>query len=152
MGKSGGEYSEHTEVDFGHGRIETRYCAQLVVETQLLSKTYPYRWDGLKTIIKVTTNTEEKASGTKSRETRWYIISFSSDAKQVLNAVRSHWLVESMHWMLDMTFREDESRIRKGHGALAFNILRKIAFNLFREDTTRKASIARKSDNYSTGR
>lgn len=49
-----------------------------------------------------------------------------------------------MHWMLDMTFREDESRIRKGHGALAFNILRKIALNLFKQDTTRKASMVRK--------
>ena len=49
-----------------------------------------------------------------------------------------------MHWMLDMTFREDESRIRKGNGALAFNVLRKIALNLFKRDDTVKASMARK--------
>ena len=49
-----------------------------------------------------------------------------------------------MHWMLDMTFREDESRIRKGNGALAFNVMRKIALNLFKQDETKSASIARK--------
>ena len=49
-----------------------------------------------------------------------------------------------MHWTLDMTFREDESRIRKGNGALAFNVMRKIALNLFKQDKTRKTNIARK--------
>jgi hypothetical protein len=56
----------------------------------------------------------------------------------------SHWQVESMPWMLDMTFIEDESRIRKGSGALVFNLLRKIALNLFKQDKTKSASIARK--------
>ena len=66
------------------------------------------------------------------------------NAEQALHAVRSHWQVESMHWMLDMTFRKDESRIRKGNGALAFNVMRKIALNLFKQDETKSASIARK--------
>lgn len=48
-----------------------------------------------------------------------------------------------MHWVLDMTFREDESRISKGNGALAFNIMRKIALNLFKREDTIKASMAR---------
>jgi hypothetical protein len=58
--------------------------------------------------------------------------------------VRNHWQVESMHWMLDMTFREDESRIRKGRGPLAFNVMRKIAMTLFKQDQTKCASIAAK--------
>ncbi|MBM7073983.1 transposase, partial [Shewanella sp. 202IG2-18] len=66
------------------------------------------------------------------------------DAVQALHAVRSHWQVESMHWMLDMTFREDESRIRRGNGSLMFNVLRKIALNLLKQDTTKTASLARK--------
>lgn len=49
-----------------------------------------------------------------------------------------------MHWMLDMTFREDESRIRKGNGPLAFNVLKKLALNLFKQDESVKASVARK--------
>lgn len=66
------------------------------------------------------------------------------DAKQALNAVRSHWQVESMHWVLDMTFREDESRIRKKQGSLVFNMMRKIAMAHFKQDTTKSASMARK--------
>lgn len=136
------QYSEHTETDMGHGRIEVRHCEQLVVNPQWLAK--EYRWTGLKTIIKVTARVEEKASGKTTEETRWYISSLALNARQAQHAVRSHWQVESMHWMLDMTFREDESRIRKGNGALAFNVLRKLALNLFKQDETVKASVARK--------
>ena len=49
-----------------------------------------------------------------------------------------------MHWVLDMTFREDESRIRRVHGALMFNVLRKISLNLLKQDSTKTASLARK--------
>ncbi len=66
------------------------------------------------------------------------------NAEHSLYAVRNHWQIESMHWMLDMTFREDESRIRKGRGPLAFNVMRKIAMGLFKQDNTKSASIAAK--------
>ena len=103
-----------------------------------------YRWTGLKSIIKISTETCEKTTGNITQEERWYISSLALDAEQALSAVRSHWQVESMHWTLDMTFREDESRIRKGNGALAFNVMRKIALNLFKQDKTKSASMARK--------
>lgn len=141
-GLSKNKYSEHTETDSGHGRIEVRHCEQLEVDPKWLAK--EYRWAGLKTIIKVTAQVEDKATGKQTKETRWYISSLKPDAKQAQHAVRSHWQVESMHWMLDMTFREDESRIRKGNGALCFNVMRKIALNLFKQDETVKASMARK--------
>lgn len=136
------QYSKHIEVDSGHGRIETRQCEQLAIDTRWLA--VKYRWQGLKSIIKITSRVEDKASGKVTQETRWYISSLEPDAEQALQVTRSHWQVESMHWVLDMTFREDESRIRKENGALAFNILRKIALNLFKQDETIKASIARK--------
>ena len=66
------------------------------------------------------------------------------NAEQSLHVVRRHWQVESMHWVLDMTFREDESRIRKKRGLLAFNVMRKIAMALFKQDETKSASMARK--------
>jgi len=59
-------------------------------------------------------------------------------------AVQEHWQVESMHWVLDMTFREDESRIRKGKGPLAFNVMRKMAMTLFKQDAGKSASMAAK--------
>lgn len=63
------------------------------------------------------TTVKEKLSGKKPEETRWYISSLALNAQQALNTVRRHWQVENMHWMLDMTFREYESRIRRGSGA-----------------------------------
>mgnify|MGYP000210711996 FL=1 len=86
----------------------------------------------------------DKSTGKDTKETRWYISSLGLNAEQVLHAVRSHWQVESMHWMLDMNFREDESRIRKKQGPLVFNIMRKIAMALFKRDATKSASMARK--------
>lgn len=136
------QYSHIETVDCGHGRIETRHCEQLLIDTSWLDK--KHRWDGLQTVIKIHSILEEKATGKVSQETRWYISSLAPDAQQALNAVRSHWQIESMHWILDMTFREDGSRIRKGSGALMFNVLRKIALNLFKRDDSIKASIARK--------
>ncbi len=100
-----GRYDEYTEVDSGHGRIETRYCEQLLIDKTWLSK--DYRWEGLNSLIKVTAQIENKSSGKVTEETRWYISSLALNAKQALNTVRNHWQVESMHWMLDMTFRED---------------------------------------------
>ena len=134
--------SEHTEVDSGHGRIETRHCTQFLLNPAWLSKAY--RWSGLKSVIMIDSVVHEKSTGKETTETRWYISSLGLDAAQGSRAVRSHWQVESMHWMLDMTFREDESRIRKGNGALAFNIMRKIALALFKKDTSKLASMARK--------
>ena len=118
-GFSENNYEEQTNINSGHGRIETRKCQQILINTSWLAK--EYRWTGLKSIIKISTESYEKTTGKVSQETRWYISSLTLDAETASRAVRSHWQVESMHWTLDMTFREDESRIRKGNGALAFN-------------------------------
>lgn len=141
-GLSQENYAQHTDVCSGHGRIETRECQQLLIESSWLAK--EYRWAGLKSVIKITSETYEKTTGKTTYETRWYISSLDLNAELALQAVRSHWQVESMHWTLDMTFREDESRIRKGNGALAFNVMRKIALNLFKQDQSKSASMARK--------
>tara|TARA_R110002124_G_scaffold287356_1_gene473673 strand:+ start:6001 stop:7137 length:1137 start_codon:yes stop_codon:yes gene_type:complete len=135
-------FSKYGDVSSGHGRIETRTCQQLLIDKAWLDK--KYQWNGLKSIIKVTSEVIEKSTGKETRETRWYITSLSLNAKQALDSVRSHWQVESMHWVLDMTFREDESRIRKAQGPLVFNVMRKIAMALFKQDDTKRASMAAK--------
>lgn len=135
-------YSTHTEINSGHGRIETRVCQQLLIKKNWLAK--QYQWSGLKSVIQVTSTIHEKSTSTDSVETRWYVSSLGLNAGQALNCVRSHWQIESMHWVLDMTFREDESRIRKGHGALVFNVMRKIAMALFKQDETKTASMKAK--------
>ena len=141
-GVTANNHSEYTEIDSGHGRIENRTCQQILIDRSWLSK--EYRWSGLQSIIKIKSETHNKSTGKDTRETRWYISSLDLNAEQTLHAVRSHWEIESMHWVLDMTFREGESRIRKGNGALAFNVMRKIALNLFKQDESKSASIARK--------
>ena len=135
-------FSQHSDVSSGHGRIETRTCQQLLIDKVWLDK--KYQWKGLKSIIKVTSDVVEKATSKETSETRWYISSLGLNAKQALDSVRSHWQVESMHWVLDMTFREDESRIRKAQGPLVFNVMRKIAMALFKQDESKRASMAAK--------
>lgn len=83
-------------------------------------------------------------------EKRYAISSHKLDAEQALSIIRSHWEVESvpqahkLHWILDVTFREDESRIRRGNGAEVMNALRKITLNLFKQNTTKQASMKQK--------
>ncbi|OAD20246.1 transposase IS4 family protein [Candidatus Thiomargarita nelsonii] len=78
-------------------------------------------------------------------EHRYYISSSVETAAILLNASRMHWGIEnSLHWRLDIAFREDESRIRKGHGAENFAILRHIALNLLDKEDTAKVGIKNK--------
>ena len=127
------------ETDAGHGRCEVRRC--WVVE-DLNTLPEVRRWAGLRSIAMVES---ERHHGTQvSHETRCYITSIGADARQVAMAVRSHWGVENqLHWVLDVTFREDESRVRRDHAPANFNTLRQFALNLLRRESTR-ASIKRK--------
>jgi len=82
-------------------------------------------------------------------ERRYYISSMAAsgggDAKQMLAAGRSHWGVENkVHWSLDMSFREDECRIRTGHAAENFSRLRRLSINLLKAETTTKVGLASK--------
>ncbi|AAZ25236.1 hypothetical protein CPS_3336 [Colwellia psychrerythraea 34H] len=113
-----------------------------LIDKKWLAKAY--RRSGLKSIIKVHTQVHDKSTGKDTAETRWNISSLDLHVVQALNAVRSHWQVESIHWMLDMTFRVDESRICRKQGPHVFNVMRKIAMTLFKQDTTKLVSMARK--------
>ena len=87
--------------------------------------------------------TGERRIGEKvSIESRYYISSLPGKAKQVLWAVREHWGIENrVHWVLDIAFREDESRVRKGHGPENLATMRHMALNLLRRETTSKGGI-----------
>jgi len=78
-------------------------------------------------------------------ETRYYISSLTSDAQRLNHAVRSHWLVEnSLHWVLDIAFLEDNCRIRKDHAPQNMAVLRHMALNLLTQETTLKIGIKNK--------
>lgn len=130
---------EHT--DSGHGRIEVRSCLQLEIEHDWL--TDAEKWTSIKSVICVTS---ERHIGEKcTTEQRYYISSHSLNAERLNGIIRNHWGVEnSLHWTLDMTFREDDSRIRRGNAAEVMNVFRKLALNTVKLNKTRKASMKRK--------
>jgi predicted transposase YbfD/YdcC len=131
------DYYEQTER--GHGREETR-CAW--VSADLGAELTTLAWPGLQSIGMV--EATRTVGGKTSVEQRFYVSSLPPDAAQFAHTVRKHWGVENqLHWSLDVTFREDQSRLRTGHGAENFAVLRHIALNLLRQESSLK-SLPRK--------
>lgn len=122
---------ESTDKD--HGRIEIRRtCVSHEVEWLAGDRRYPDepRFPALKSLIKTTTRTEWR--GKITQETRYFICSAPLTPQRAAEAIRAHWGVESLHWVLDVVFREDQSRLRRGHGAQNMALVRRLAFNLVR--------------------
>ena len=117
-----------TSTDQNHGRLETRTCFCLSAQQWFPSLK---DWDGLSTLVMIESSRE--SGGVVQSEARYYLSSLPMDAKQLLSAVRSHWGIEnSLHWVLDMTFREDESRIRKDHAPENLAAIRKVVLNMLK--------------------
>jgi predicted transposase YbfD/YdcC len=122
-----------TTLEKGHGRIETRtYAASKAVDWIVSERSYPGqpRFANIKTIVKVATRTEHADRSTF--DTRTYISSAPLDIERIAKAVRGHWGVESMHWLLDVEFKDDLSRYRTGHGAKNMAVVRRFALDLVR--------------------
>jgi predicted transposase YbfD/YdcC len=131
------EYHEQTEQ--GHGRVETR-CAWISADLEAALSTVA--WPGLQSIGMV--EATRTLGGKTSVEQRFYLSSLSPEAEQFAQAVRKHWGIENqLHWSLDVTFREDQSRLRTGHGAENFAVLRHIALHLLHQEPSTK-SLPRK--------
>jgi predicted transposase YbfD/YdcC len=123
-----------TDVDKGHGRIEQR-TVTVAREVDWLEgdRRFPgeIRLPDVATIIRVASRAELKDRG--RFETRYYISSAMLSAARAAEAVRSHWAIEnSLHWVLDVTFGDDQSRLRTGHGAKNMAVVRHFAINLVR--------------------
>jgi predicted transposase YbfD/YdcC len=127
-------------IEKGHGRIEVRryrVIADLDVLAWLQEGSEGHNWPGLKAIGMV--ESERRIGDKRSTETRYYLLSAPLSAKAFGNAVRSHWGIEnSVHWVLDLGFHEDQSRIRAGNAAENFAVLRHLALNLLQHQTEPK--------------
>lgn len=123
-----------------HGRIEVRECWASDNVGWLAQKE---RWKGLRSLCMV--KSKRTVGETCSEERRYYISSLPADAKALAQIVRTHWGIEnSLHWVLDVAFREDECRKRKDHSAENFAALRRLTLNLLKQEKTCKRSIAGK--------
>jgi predicted transposase YbfD/YdcC len=130
----------HQTEEAGHGREEIRYYFICPVSEDLPDHS---RWAGLKAIGVVISNTQR--GGKDCGQVRYYILSKYVAARRFATAVRGHWGIENrLHWQLDVTFQEDQCRIRQGHADANFSILRRSALSLLKNEPTLKVGIKNK--------
>ena len=136
-------HNYHQTVEKNHGRIEIRRCWATAASEFLNYMNADREWSQLQSLVMV--ECERRLPDHTSCETRYFISSLPPNAKHLLAATRTHWGIEnSVHWVLDIAFREDESRIRLGHAQHNMAILRRMALNLLRHESTAKIGIAAK--------
>ena len=134
-----------TTVEKGHGRIETRtYTASSEVDWIASERSYPGQpgFNTIKTIVKIHARVEY--ADRCSFDTRYYISSAPRDIERLANGARGHWGVESMHWLLDVEFKDDQSRYRTGHGAKNMAVVRRFALGLVRANKLKKSVKSRR--------
>ncbi len=128
-------------VEKHHGRFEVRVC-ETISDPAVITWLDPEgRWPGLQTIARVTA-TRRVGERDPTTTMRWSLSSLPGAARAIATAVRSHWGIEnSLHWVLDMAFREDESRTRTGHSAQNLAVLRKLALTMIGQDRSRSVGV-----------
>jgi predicted transposase YbfD/YdcC len=136
-------FDHHATVDADHDRIEERGC-WATDDIDWLRKLHA-DWPALRSIVMI--RAQRTLNGETSTETRYFISSLAANARQLAEAVRAHWGIENrLHWVLDMTFREDESRIRKDNAPHNAAILKHMALNMLKKTPSRRSvRLKRKS-------
>jgi predicted transposase YbfD/YdcC len=123
--------------------LETRECWTIADPAVLRALRGAKEWDQLRSVVRV--RAKRVIGNTETVDDRYFLSSLEGEAEQLLAAVRSHWQIEnSLHWVLDIAFREDDSRVRKDHGAQNLATLRHIALNLLKQETTAKIGVKNK--------
>ncbi|WP_414552004.1 ISAs1 family transposase [Anabaena sp. CCY 0017] len=137
------DVSRSQRIEKGHHRIENRQVYTVPV-SQLPALHEQDLWKGLTTVVMVVRSIQHWNKTT--HEVQFYITSLASDANKIGSAIRQHWGIEnSVHWTLDVTFNEDECRIRSLHSPQNFSLLRRIALNALERESSFRRSIRQKS-------
>ncbi|MDE6548557.1 MAG: ISAs1 family transposase [Muribaculaceae bacterium] len=134
--------STYSTEEKGHGRHEKRVCS--VMDTKLLLQEGMYEeWPGLRRIVRM--ERERLCNGVRTKETVYYLSSVDCDeAAYFAGCIRNHWGIENkLHWHLDVTFKEDQCRVRTKNGAVNLSIIRKYALELLKKQTD-KLSLKRR--------
>lgn len=138
----GMSHDYHQTVNKGHGRIDIRRCWTVADPVAFEYIRHYEGWADLQTIVRV--QRERHLNHQVQQETSYYISSLPAKAAVILNAIRCHWSIEnSLHWVLDVVFREDESRIHKHNSAQNMAVLRHIALNILKRHPS-KGSLKQK--------
>ena len=133
-------YQYAKSVNKGHGRIETRECWATDREEHLSLVRKRQQWKGLKSVVRMVS--QRQIGEAIELQTRYFISSLPANAKTILKAKRSHGKIENqLHWVLDIAFREDESRVRTDHAAENLAVLRHMALNLLKNEKAAKGGI-----------
>jgi predicted transposase YbfD/YdcC len=129
--------------DRAHGRAEARRCLA-IGDPQYLAYIDPDgRWPNLRSVVLI--ESVRRVGDTVTTEDRHYLASLPADAAQLARVIRSHWGIENrLHWVLDVAFHEDHSRVRDGHAPENLAILRHFALNLLRQDRSVRGGVATK--------
>lgn len=137
------EGDSYSSQEKGYGRMETR-CVLVTQDLSFLGD-LEQEWPNLKSVgIMVNVRQVDTVASEQNISVRYYISSKNLSAKELHDATRSHWGIESMHWQLDVSFKEDACRIRVDDRTEAFSRIRQVCLNLLKQETSFKGGIQRK--------
>jgi predicted transposase YbfD/YdcC len=143
QGFEGIEHSYDHRLEAGHHRREHRQVWAVSV-SQMGQLYQSSSWVGLQTVVMVVR--VRHLWNKTTREVQFYLSSLPGDAARIARAIRAHWGIENqLHWVLDVTFGEDSSRIRNAHGSENFSLMRRIAISLLNQETSTKRSLRQKA-------
>ncbi len=129
---------QHATVGTGHGRVEERYATAIANPVGL-----PAAWPDAAAVVQV--NREREVNGVTTTTTQYYVSSHLGSAKEFGGLVRGHWGIENgCHWVLDVVFREDDSRTRSGHAGANLAMVRKVALALLKRAPGKESPMTKR--------